>query len=194
MRATAPRIRSHCSGLLGLWVGALLSGCGFQMLGGDTRPLPAALQHVRVDMVAPYEVTEPPLETSLRADLTRRGARVADRVHDGQTVIRLTNLQEKRRVLSVSAEGEVLEFLLTTSVDFEVVREGQALLPVSAISVEQDYSFNAEQVLAKEAEEERLRRYMQAELARLLLLRVDAQLRAREQVQAVGAAAGATPP
>jgi LPS-assembly lipoprotein len=42
--------------------------------------------------------------------------------------------------------------------------------------VSRDYFFNAQQVLAKEAEESRLRDYIQNDLAELILLRLEAVL------------------
>ncbi|HVT37222.1 MAG TPA: hypothetical protein VHE37_16680 [Nevskiaceae bacterium] len=52
----------------------LLAGCGFHLAGN--RPLPPQLKSVYIDVVAPYRVSEPPLESSLRGLLLRRGGRV----------------------------------------------------------------------------------------------------------------------
>ena len=52
-----------------------LSACGFR-LAGD-RPMPETLHRVHVDLVAPYRVTEPPVESTLRTLLGRRGAQIA---------------------------------------------------------------------------------------------------------------------
>ena len=151
----------------------LLAGCGFHLAGN--RPLPAELKSVYIDVVAPYRVSEPPLETSLRNILLRRGGRVAGNPDDASTIIRLSELSETRSVLSIGADGKALEYQLVTSVHYLVTSGGKALLPPDTLSASRDYSFNAQQVLAKEAEDSRLRDYIQNELAELLLLRLEAQ-------------------
>lgn len=165
---TYPRV------LLPLLLAALLAGCGFRLVGA--RELPPLLERVHIDLIAPYRVSEPPLETSLRALLARRGSVVKDRRGEGITEIRLSNLTTVRETLSVGTDGKALEFALVTGVDYEVRRDGQVLVAPDHLEVVRDFSFNAQQVLAKEAEEERLRRYIQTEMAELILLRLEARL------------------
>lgn len=153
---------------------ALLGGCGFHLAG--TRPLPVALRTVHIDLVAPYRVSEPPLETALRALLQRRGAQVLSNPAEDVLFIRLSELEESRETLSVGSDGKVLEFALITRVRFEAFRGAELLVPADQIVVTRDLSFNAQQVLAKEAEEERLREFIQAEMAELLMLRLEAVL------------------
>lgn len=159
---------------MGLAATLLLAGCGFHLAG--TRSLPAALTKVRIDVVQPYAVSEPPVESSLRARLQRRGAEVVESAGQDVTLVRLTDLEETRETLSLGNDGKALEFLLTTTVRYSVTRGEQTLVPQTALQVVRDYSFDQQQVLAKEAEEERLRNFMQEELAELLLLQLDARL------------------
>jgi LPS-assembly lipoprotein len=138
--------------------------------------LPDVLRRVYIDVVVPYRVSEPPLETSLRQRLTRQGATVTKEAASATATIKLTNLKEGRQVLSVGTDGKAIEFLLVTTVDYEVIDGGQVLLTPGSLRVTRDYSFSDEQVLAKEAEEARLREYIQDQLAELLLLKVETQL------------------
>lgn len=151
---------------------AMLAACGFNIAG--SRPLPESLKRVRIDTELPYRVSEPPVETSLRTRLTRRGAEVIEKSRDGVTVIRLTELKESRQVLSVGADGKALEFQLILRVAFDVRTGDRVWSPPDEIEVRRDYSFNAQQVLAKEQEAERLRAFMQDEMAELLLLKIEA--------------------
>lgn len=155
-------------------LGLQLPACGFHLAG--TRPMGELLQQVRIDVEARYEVSEPPIETSLRARLVRRGGTVVEKDGENVTLITLSSLDETREVLSLDPDGKALEFLLTTRVRYEVSRNGETLLPLTEVRVNRDYSFDQEQVLAKEAEEERLLRFMQEELAELVLLQIDARL------------------
>lgn len=157
-----------------LTLALVLSACGFHFAG--SRPLPAELATVFIDVITPYSVAEPPLESALRGMLQRRGARITGTVTVGTTVVRLSELSESRQVLSLGPDGKALEYRLVTSVNYAIFRDAQPLLAPGSLRVMRDYSYNAEQVLAKEAEEERLREFIQAELAELLMLRVEASL------------------
>lgn len=166
----------------------LLAGCfGFHLAG--SRPLPPALTSVYIDVVTPYRVSKPPVEEALSSRLLRRGARLSASLGGARTILRITELKENREVLSVDPFGKAVEFKLTTRVTYELVETGGDTLPPDTIQVSRDYSFNAQQVLAKEAEEQRLQGFLQDELAELLLLRLEALLAARAK-----APAGAPPP
>lgn len=152
----------------------LLAACGFRLAGDH--PLPAALRSVYIDSVTPYRVTELPVETSLRSILRRRGGEVTGNPGSVTTVIRLSELKETREVLSIGTDGKAIEYRLFTSLRYELISRGQALLPPATLSAARDYSFQPQRVLAKEAEEARLREHLQAELAELIMLRIEAQL------------------
>ncbi|MFC4251820.1 LPS assembly lipoprotein LptE [Sinimarinibacterium flocculans] len=168
--------RLHLSASMVLLLGSLslLSACGFHLAG--TRPLPEPLQRVYINVIAPYQVVQPPLETALRAILQRRGADVRGETAPGTAVIRLSELEETREVLSVGIDGKALEFRLVTSVQYQVFRDGRMLAGPDSLRLTRDYSFQPEQVLAKEAEEARLRAFIQTEMAELMLLRLESQL------------------
>jgi LPS-assembly lipoprotein len=167
----------------------LLSACGFHLAG--SRPLPEPLTLVYIEVVDPYRVVKPPLETALQARLLRRGAELSPSPGAAKSVLRLSDLAESREVLSVDQFGKAVEFQLTTRVRFELLSDGKVLVPSSPLTVSRDYSFNAQQVLAKEAEEARLQAFIQGELAELLMLRLEALL--SRPVAAPAGAAGATP-
>jgi LPS-assembly lipoprotein len=164
---------------LPLMLAALLGGCGFHLAG--SRPLPASMQTVYIDVVTPYSVAEPPVETALQGLLQRRGAVVVGSEAEAATIIRLSGLSEGREVLSIGTDGKALEYQLITRVNYAVLQNGQPLMPPGSLRVTRDFSFNAQQVLAKEAEEERLREFIQGELAELLMLRIEAALAAVER-------------
>lgn len=155
---------------LGLTV--LVAACGFHAAG--SRPLPEPLKRVRIDMVQPYRVSEPPVVAALRDRLTRRGAEVVQKSGDGETVIRLSDLRESREVLSVGSDGKALEYELILRVRYEVRQDQYVWIPPSQMEARRDYSFNAEQVLPKEQEAERLREFIENEMAEMLLLRIEA--------------------
>lgn len=166
-------MRSLSLSLLGVLL-SLLAGCGFHLAGRE--PLPPALHKLRIELVAPYAVSEPPLETALRSRLRQRGAQVVESSGDDVAVLQLSQLGETREMLSISADGKALEFLLTTRVSYQLRLGQQVLLAPTELYVTRDYSFDQEQILAKEAEEIRLRQYMQTELADRMLQQLIARL------------------
>lgn len=166
-----------------------LGGCAFHWAG--SRPLPELLQWIHVDVVTPYRVSKPPLDGALRNRLLRRGAVVSGTASGARTVLRISDLTESRDVLSVDPFGKAVEYRLTTRVRYQLTEEGAVVVPPATLAVSREYSFNAEQVLAKEAEEARLQSFMQDELAELLLLRLEAAL--NRPAAAPAGAADATP-
>lgn len=169
----------------------LLGACGFHLAGA--RPLPADLKKVYIDTVTPYKVSEPPVEAQLRAILQRRGAGIANTPGEEITTIRLSDLKETREVLSIGTDGKAIEFRLVTRVHYEVFRGTTTLVTPGDLVATRDYSFNPEQVLAKEAEEQRLREFIQTQLAELLMMRIDAALTYRSATAGPAAPEGAEP-
>lgn len=161
----------------------LLAACGFHLAG--TLPLPRVLKRVYIDLSQPYQVSEPPLEVALRERLVQRGATVVAKTEKAETQLRIWNLVERREALSIGPDGKALEYRLLVSVNYEVRRGDQVLLPTDSLSASRDYSFEAGSILAKEAEESQLREFIQGELAELLLLRLEIGLRDQPPVPAV---------
>ena len=168
----------------------VLAACGFHLAG--SRPLPEPLRSVYIDVITPYRVSKPQIEAALRTRLLRRGAQVTGNLGAARSVLRLSDLSETRHVLSVDPFGKAVEYQLTTRVRYQLLSEGQVLLAPDELQVSRDYSFNAQQVLAKEAEEARLQTFIQDELAELLLLKMEALLSrpAAEPAAAPGAIPG----
>ena len=161
---------------LALLLALSLTACGFKLLGSSGWP--QQLDRVYVDMALGYRVSEPVVETALRSKLVRRGAKIVTRQDKAETEIRLSNLEERRETLSIGADGKVLEYRLVIGVRYELLQNGKALLPANTLSVSRDYSFQLDQILQKELEEQQLRDYIQNELAELVLLRITTGLEA----------------
>ncbi|WP_293396346.1 LPS assembly lipoprotein LptE [Nevskia sp.] len=182
--------------LIGFAATGLLAACGFHPVG--SRPMPPSLQSVFVELVDPYRVTTPPVEEALKARIARGGGVVKSKADEAETVLRLSDLREAQEVLSIDNDGRAIEYRLLTRVTFEMrkVVDGKAeiLIAPEMQTVSRDYSFSAQQILAKEAEEARLRRYIQDELAERVLLRVEARLSAIDPGLAHPAEAGKPAP
>lgn len=147
-----------------------LAGCGFRLQG--SAPLPADVEAVRVAYEQPYGVAAPPLILILEQRLRSRGALGGA---DADAVLRIAELNTRRRLLAVSPEdasGAVYE--LETEVVFDFRVGGDTRLARESLTVRREYSFDDTARLAAEAERDDLSKAMQAELADLILLRLEA--------------------
>jgi LPS-assembly lipoprotein len=152
----------------------LLGGCGFR-LEGD-RPLPPALNSVYIDLVYPYHVATPALETALQERIIASGGTVKSDIAQATSVLRLSGFSVTQETLAVGPDGTAIEYRLVVSVNFELRSAGKILIAQQSQGVSRSYSFTATEILAKEAEEQRLENFMQSDLAQLILLRVEAEL------------------
>jgi LPS-assembly lipoprotein len=177
MKSRLPSLRALATCSLAGVLAMLLAGCGFQLQG--QRELPQELRSVFLDTVVPYRVADSAVEVALRSRLRRRGAIVAGSEAAADSILQLTNLNERRNVLSIGPDGKAIEFELVTEVTYSLRRAGIFIVPPGVVQVRRDLSFNSEQILAKEAEERRLQEFMQDELAELILLRLEASLGGR---------------
>lgn len=160
----------------------LMAGCGFHLRG--SRPLPPALQAIRVRIDQPYRVGSPPLVDALQDRLRDRGALAEG---GDAAVLRILDLRLQKRVLSVSpVDGRAVEYELTTAADFNLRKNGKELVPRQTLSVQKAYSFDNTERLASEGEEDDLLASMQADLADLILLRIETALRAGASGQGGG--------
>jgi len=152
-----------------------LAGCGFHFAGQE--PLPEPLKSVYVEVIDPFHVTVPPVETGLQSRITRSGGVVKSKAADATSVLRLTNLQETQEVLSLGPDGKAIEYRLVSRVTYELHSGNRVLIPPQAQGLDRTYSFSATQILPKEAEATRLSHYVQDDLAEVILLRIQSQLR-----------------
>jgi LPS-assembly lipoprotein len=121
-------------------------------------------------------VTAAPVETALQKRIASRGGVVKSRAGDAAVTLRLSDLQQKNEVLSIGTDSKAVEYRLVVSVHYEVDAAGKVLVPADSINVSRDFSFSAQQILAKNAEQDKLNAWLQDEMAELLLLRLEAVL------------------
>ncbi|MBR9813110.1 hypothetical protein GYB61_04550 [bacterium] len=163
--------------VVALFVAALASACGFQLRGRQA--LPPALSQVFIQVQSEYGVLEPPIVAALRRSLRARGATVVRKAWQADSALVIEQLENTRRILSVGSDGKAIEYELTTTVRYALRDDKDNRIPPQQLSLTRDYLFNSEAVLATEAEERKLRDVMQAELAELMLLRLESTLAAQ---------------
>jgi LPS-assembly lipoprotein len=155
--------RSAIKFLAILAVTALLSGCGFQLRGQAQLPFTAAYVDAPVGSV---------LGEGLRQALSNQ-KKLAEKSEGAPVRIKLAGESQQKNILSLSGGGKVREFRLEYRVDLSAYdAAGTELIAPSQIHLTREFSYNDDQVLAKQAEEAALNRSMEQDALRQALRRL----------------------
>lgn len=167
--------RRRLVGLLGFMaLGSQLQACGFRLRGsGAAATFP--FQRIYVNQ-AP--------NSQLGADLRRQiapydGLTMVEQPQDAQVALHILSEQRDKAVLTRNSQGRIREYNLTYVMNYRVTDgSGKTLLPASQVTARRTLSYNEDDALGKEAEEDLLYRDMQIDgiqqiLRRLALLPMD---------------------
>lgn len=140
--------------------------CGFRLAGSD--PLPGILARPYMSVKDPYTDFAREFEHQLQG----AGALVEPVRARSTATISVTRDTVDQRTLSVSARNIPTEYELTYTVTFAVQGPDTELLAPQTISLNKDYSFEENQLLAKEHESDILRRQMARDLVAIAMRRL----------------------
>ena len=143
-----------------------LGGCGFRLAGSD--PLPGILARPYLSAKDPYTDFAREFEHQLQS----AGAVVQDVRAKSTATIEVTKDLLVQRTLSVSARNIPTEYELTYTVTFAVRGPDKQLLAPQTINLSRDYSFDEDELLAKENESDILRRQMARDLVAIAMRRL----------------------
>lgn len=152
----------------------LLAGCGFQLRGTQDVPfrtlyIPGATGGIALD-----------LKRNIEAGTD---ATIVSEAKGAEAILELSNERREKIILSLSGTGRVREFRLRYTVDFRVTDgKGHEYVPLSTVQLTRDVTYNDEDILAKEAEEQLLFRDMQSDMVQQLLRRLSAAQRPKPGV------------
>lgn len=146
---------------------ATMAGCGFHLRGEADYPF----QTMYLNSSPTLGIT-----TDLRRALEAAGsAKLMPAAKEAQVVVDVNSVEDDKRILSLSSGGKVFEYLLTKRVLFRVHdAEGNDWLPTSEVIVRRTYTYSDTEALAKEYEEQRLWRDMQADAIQQIVRRMQA--------------------
>ena len=146
---------------------AMLTTCGFQLRGQATY----AFRSVYVNAPA-----YPALAADLRRSLTGAGtATVAETPAAAQVIIDVTLVADDKQVLSLSPGGRAQEYALAKVITFRVRDpDGGEWLKPGEIVVRRTYTYDDSERLAREIQEQRLLRDMQADAVQQIVRRLQA--------------------
>ncbi len=159
----------------------LLAGCGFHLRG--SQDLSAVLPEVALSGVT----SQTELGRLLYPQLDAAKVKVTD---DARLQLRIVQDSYGKRVLSLDNNGRANQYELSYQLGYELVKtlpqeDQQAaaqtvtVLPVSTIRERREYLFDANRVLAKAEEEQRLKQDMRKAAVEKLLRRLQFSLKTR---------------
>ncbi|MDN3578581.1 LPS assembly lipoprotein LptE [Chitinimonas viridis] len=145
----------------------LLSACGFHLRGlGATTPLAFASLNVTAPAGGLGDVLGRQL--SLRPDLKLLAAKEAE------AVLAVENEAMDKQILTVNKSGRVTEYQLIYRARFSLRQGAVERIPSTELTLRRDYSFDENNVLGKEAEEQILVRDMRSDAAQQIIRRLAA--------------------
>jgi LPS-assembly lipoprotein len=150
-----------------VFVSCALAACGFHLRG-----------EAKYTFTSIYVngAGAPSLAGELKRALGAAGsARVVDSAKDAQVILDIPRVVDDKAVLSLTGAGGVREYELTKRVEFRLHdAEGGEWLPPGEITLRRSYSFSESEVLAREAEEQRLLKDMQNDAVQQIVRRLQA--------------------
>jgi LPS-assembly lipoprotein len=148
-----------------------LVSCGFHLRGTGKVEMPPALSVLQVRLEGNLLENNPLLVAMKNALRTQTDIQIQE--SGDAPRLMLYGEQSGRRVLSVTSTGKVDEYLLKYEVSFRLVDVDNKLLSEpQTVRVQREHQFDRLNVLAKEREEQELRREMQRDAAQQILRRL----------------------
>jgi LPS-assembly lipoprotein len=143
-----------------------LGGCGFRLAGSER--LPPVLAKPYLSVKDPYTDFSREFERQLKSS----GASLQLGRQDATATIEVTRDLVEQRTLAVSARNIPTDYELRYTVTFDVKGPDSQLLAPQTITLSRDYSFDENDLLAKEHEADILRAQMARDLVSMAMRRL----------------------
>ena len=144
----------------------LLNACGFHLQSKPEYPL--EMERVRLEVQLPYSQFARRLESHLE----QSGVNVVTSL-DGAAVLEVPLNATRKEIQSIGDNARVREFQVRHTVQFRLLAaDGTELIPLQTFEQSRVYSFNEQDILAAEREDEFLRNDLADSLARMVVRRL----------------------
>lgn len=154
--------------MLALTSAVLLTACGFHLRGQNTLALP--FQTLYIASANIYT----PFIGQLKRAVQAAGAQVVDTPEEAQLTLHIVSEKMEKIILSLSDAGRVREYQLNFSISFRAEDQAQQVLIAPAeIVLQRTFSYDDEQVLAKEREEILLQENVRSDAVQQILRRLN---------------------
>lgn len=144
----------------------MMAGCGFKL---QTKvDLPAEMQRTRLEILSPYSEFARRLEIHLE----QNGVEVVTAL-SGAAVLEVPVNNMRKEIQSIGDNARVREYLIRHTVQFRLLDDkGVELIPMQVFEQSRIYSFNEQDILAAEREDEFLRKDLSDATARMVVRRL----------------------
>jgi LPS-assembly lipoprotein len=164
-------MHSNSSRLLLLLLVSLLAGCGFHLRGSDALARHAPLYLEGIDRYNP-------LARRLQSALTASGIEVVESRQSAKAVLKIRDLGENQRVITVDSRGKATEYMLIRKVMVSLAApDGNELVGEQEVGVRRSWVEVGKTGLAGRREAAELRVEMLEELSMSILRVLDYSLR-----------------
>ncbi|MFJ3055705.1 LPS assembly lipoprotein LptE [Herbaspirillum sp. NPDC087042] len=144
----------------------ILSACGFHLRGAADLPFKTIYLDFPPNSAVGVE---------LKRNIEASGPKVLDTAKDAEANLKVLADKRDRQVLTLNTDGRVREYALFQRFTFSVTdAKGLTVIPATAITIRRVITYDANQELAKQAEEALLYRDMQSDLVQQILRRLSA--------------------
>ena len=143
-----------------------VTACGFQLQSRSE--LPSEMRRTRLEIQSPYSEFARRLEVHLE----QSGVQVVT-AFDNAAVLEVPVNHVRKEIQSVGDNARVREFLIRHTIQFRLLdSEGTEMIPLQLFEQSRVYSFNDQDILAAERENEFLRKDLSDSLARMVVRRL----------------------
>jgi LPS-assembly lipoprotein len=150
----------------------LLNGCGFHLR--QAAELPTSISPIIINGVGRYSDLGKELSNRLSSDTVQ----VTWEREEANTMLNISRYHQQNRTMSVDKSGKVAQTELKHTLEFALIdASGNTLVPTQQIEVVRNYINVEEQKLGKVTEASQLAEGMRQELARQIIVRIQAQLK-----------------
>jgi LPS-assembly lipoprotein len=144
----------------------LLAACGFKLQ--SRAELPVEMQKTRLEVQMPFSQFARRLETLLE----QNGIQVVTSP-DGAAVLEVPLNETRKEIQSIGDNARVREFLIRHTVQFRLLdSNGNEMISMQTFEQSRVYTFNEQDILAAEREDEFLRNDLADSLARMVVRRL----------------------
>lgn len=144
---------------------SLLTGCGFHLRGVIDLPDSLSTLHVKAPQVELRDDLSNALETS--------GATVVKHATADSATISIDRAQYRREVRTVDERGKSTGYILFLDVDYSVIdSKGVTLVDKTRTTARRDYTFDDNQALVAQRQEEILREELREDVSQAILRRL----------------------
>lgn len=151
--------------LLLVTVTLVLPACGFHLR--RSAQLPPSLAHIHV-------AGDGDLQRALTRALEHAGVDVVDQASADAAELRLPVARFSSESLTQGGYARITEYAVRYQVEFDVTRDGKALVPHQSISMQREYSYDATDTVGNASQVQQIQQSLIGDMVQAIMFRLEA--------------------